>query len=279
VKKHEIDNEGISAGDVSLLYWGYACHNKTHTDRAHAHAHWQADFIVSGRVRMECNKVEHQLKVGDIFIIPPGIRHCYHYSDKAMSNWSVKFSIEALRGKFKPLIVVDNFENRSVGKLLTKLLSKTIGLKKLPASDFIYYTKDDSRPILIVHLLAAMMESNYFADRIQPEESRILKKMREFIHNNQGKKIKADLIAESVGYSKGHLCCLVKKETGVSLKAFIDAERFETAKSLLAYSELNISETADRMGFTDVFYFSNFFKRMSGESPSAFLKKIMAKPF
>ena len=77
-----------------------------------------------------------------------------------------------------------------------------------------------------------------------------------------------------MGYSRNHLSLLFKRKYGIPLKTFIDRERIEIAKSLLAYTEMNVSETAQTMGFNDVYYFSNFFKRLTGKSPLNYLKEI-----
>jgi AraC family transcriptional activator of pobA len=42
----------------------------------------------------------------------------------------------------------------------------------------------------------------------------------------------------------------------------------------LQYTCMTIAQLYDYLGFTDVAYFSHFFRRYSGESPKAFMKKI-----
>lgn len=266
---HENKHLSINPGDVSILYWGHDIQNKKHIDRRHAHGHWQVDFISKGSVEMECDCKNFNLECGSGIVIPPGTRHRYNYGDRTMSNWSVKFSINNLTGKFKPMTLPDNLENRIIHKALIEYFSEAV-----PDSGkyFIYHTREESKNPLGIHLLCALIEKNYSkTDKLtnMPLASRV----SSIIHKNNARKITAESIAEKIGYSKGHLCCLIKKETGISLKAFIDRERFETAKNLLVYSELNISETAERLEFNDVFHFSNFFKRMSGERPGEFLKK------
>ena len=45
------------------------------------------------------------------------------------------------------------------------------------------------------------------------------------------------------------------------------------AKVLLKLEEITISEISEILGFTDVAYFSRFFKKHVGMSPSIFAKK------
>jgi AraC family transcriptional activator of pobA len=269
---HENKQININPKNVSLLYWGYDTQNRKHIDRRHSHGHWQVDFICKGSVEMECGSENFNLINGNIIAIPPGTRHRYSYGEKTMSNWSVKFSVDNLKGKFKPAILPDNMENTIIRSALIEFFSKAAPTGNKKERNFIHYTRNEAKSPLGVHLLSALIEKNFSgADKLteMPTASRVAKIIRE----NNARKITAESIAGKIGYSKGHLCCLIKNETGISLKAFIDKERFETAKNLLAYSELNISETAEKLDFNDVFHFSNFFKRMSGERPGEFLKK------
>jgi AraC-like DNA-binding protein len=71
-----------------------------------------------------------------------------------------------------------------------------------------------------------------------------------------------------VSYSK--LSDLFLQTYGQSLHGFIQEQRLDQAKLLLADDKLSIKQIADQMHFSDEYYFSHFFKRLSGVSPTAF---------
>ena len=54
-------------------------------------------------------------------------------------------------------------------------------------------------------------------------------------------------------------------------------QRIETARKMLQYSNLKIAEIAGIMEFSDVFSFSRFFFRNSGEYPSKFREQKQFK--
>jgi len=58
-----------------------------------------------------------------------------------------------------------------------------------------------------------------------------------------------------------------KIDTGLSLKNYIDKIILQTAKEKILLSDCSIKETAYRLGFSDEFYFSRFFKKHEGVSP------------
>ncbi|MCC2686893.1 MAG: hypothetical protein K0R75_3792 [Paenibacillaceae bacterium] len=51
---------------------------------------------------------------------------------------------------------------------------------------------------------------------------------------------------------------------------YVLAKKIETAKLMLQDTQLHINEIAMQLGFSDSQYFSNFFKKKTGISPSQF---------
>lgn len=64
-----------------------------------------------------------------------------------------------------------------------------------------------------------------------------------------------------------------KKILGISSKQYLLNLKITEAKRLLIYSDCNISEITYQIGFEDSSYFARIFKKKTGLSPSAFLKK------
>ena len=72
------------------------------------------------------------------------------------------------------------------------------------------------------------------------------------------------------------MCCLsvsrfahmFKQVTGSSPHALYMQIKANKAKDLILNSELNISEIAENLGFSDIYYFSRFYKKYFGVSPS-----------
>ena len=78
-----------------------------------------------------------------------------------------------------------------------------------------------------------------------------------------------ELVAAS-GISYSRLRELFRAAQGQTLKEFLVATRLETARRLLSDPRLQVREVAERMQFSSEFYFSHFFQRETGMSPSDF---------
>ncbi len=67
-----------------------------------------------------------------------------------------------------------------------------------------------------------------------------------------------------------HLNRAVKEATGKTTSAHISSRIIQEAKALLQFTNWNISEVAYSLGFEYPAYFTNFFKKNTGQSPKSF---------
>jgi len=78
-----------------------------------------------------------------------------------------------------------------------------------------------------------------------------------------------------LGMSASSLKRLVQETCGKSPSAYFAALKIEEARRLLRHSAMNMSEIADRLGFSSVHYFSRAFRRKTGQTPSEYRKDIV----
>jgi two-component system response regulator YesN len=77
-------------------------------------------------------------------------------------------------------------------------------------------------------------------------------------------------IAEIVGLSRSHFSTLFKKVTGENVIQFIFSKRLERATQLLLTTDWKVNEIAEKIGVPDYKYFSKWFKKCTGKTPSDF---------
>ena len=64
-------------------------------------------------------------------------------------------------------------------------------------------------------------------------------------------------------------------ERGLSLQNYHCQMRMERAARLLQQTDLTITQISERLGFDEVFYFSNVFKKQMKLSPMSYRKKCV----
>lgn len=95
------------------------------------------------------------------------------------------------------------------------------------------------------------------------------------IKNSLHKKIDLAYIARSLNLSYVCFARHFKGYTGSTPSDYIAKERMKLARKFLLESDLLIKDIAAACGFDNEYYFSNFFKKYNGISPSEFRRKIM----
>lgn len=99
---------------------------------------------------------------------------------------------------------------------------------------------------------------------------REISKAIDYINVHYMEDIKLPDLAKYVGMDSAYFSFLFKKETGNNLTDYINRVRIEKAKEYLSFSDINIYEVAEKVGYANVSYFSKVFKQLVGMSPTKF---------
>lgn len=73
--------------------------------------------------------------------------------------------------------------------------------------------------------------------------------------------------AKFVHIHQGHLSEIFKRETGMTFGDYVVRQKMARAMELLAESPAKVSEVALRLGYEDVKYFTQLFKKQTGQTP------------
>lgn len=93
-----------------------------------------------------------------------------------------------------------------------------------------------------------------------------------FIQENYRNKISLDDVCSSINVSKQYCMRVFKKHVGKTVADYLLEVRMKHALYLLRWTYMNVSETSNYLGFSDVAYFSKVFKKYYGVSPSTYFE-------
>jgi AraC-like DNA-binding protein len=98
------------------------------------------------------------------------------------------------------------------------------------------------------------------------------KPMYNYIVEHLGFQLKISELAAVMNVSESYLSRSFKQLTGKTVREYIREQLLMRIKVRLLYSENSLQDIAEEFQFTDVYYFSHFFKRLEGLSPSTYRK-------
>lgn len=87
--------------------------------------------------------------------------------------------------------------------------------------------------------------------------------------NSMPEKVDFQALAHDLGVSYSTFRFTFKKQTGFSPREYENRIKLNRARDLLLRENKSITETAQALGFKNIYYFSRAFKQHFGQSPRA----------
>ncbi len=95
----------------------------------------------------------------------------------------------------------------------------------------------------------------------------LVKTIKEIIHTHYAENLTIDSIARQAYISTGYATRLFRQYTGESINSYLVQTRMSIAADTLKDPSVSISETAARVGYTNIPYFSSVFRKKYGYTP------------
>lgn len=124
------------------------------------------------------------------------------------------------------------------------------------------------------HLFYDLILQYETENEITPCEDPIIEEAITLIKKNFQKKIYLNEIGKKSGLSYVQFLRRFKAYAGMSPAEYVIALRLQKAKSMLTNTDLQIKQIAYCCGFENEYYFSNFFKKQTALSPTAFRNSL-----
>lgn len=105
-------------------------------------------------------------------------------------------------------------------------------------------------------------------------EPQIVTRARHFIAQNKQENLSLASVARAAGASVFHFCKVFRQSTGLKFTDYVARVRLEDAKAQLLNPNSRISEVAYDVGFQSLTQFNRTFRRIFGQSPTQYRKKL-----
>ena len=223
----------------------------------HNHPYIELLYFMDGKGRLEVSGQQISISLFDTVVYPAGWSHQEEDSPERQRE-VICLWIEMPELKLEEPIQLHDRSSR-IGTLFHLIYEES--KSKEPIPQLLEY----SIKSLMTALLRDQSES--------PLQEEFLTCVLQYIHNHFAEKITLDDLADLEHISKSYLCRQFKKQTGMTVIAYINNLRIDTAKRLLLSTNLSVNEIAYRVGFESPKYFYRAFKALVGDSPAAFCRE------
>ena len=235
--------------------------------------HYILAYIPRGYGTLEYNGIHYDLRPHDAFLLEPGSRHFYHTLPEdpfelIWANFFCDYMDSYLSGiGLKGTPVVHDVDCEQQMLEIVRLTAD------FPNNDNICF----SVLKLVDQVLISLAEKTRMqAHKEKPSLAYAIKSLLdEFLH----RKPDINEVAEKLHISKSTLYREFTRTYGMGAHQYVLMRKIDFAKSLLVRTDLPVKDIADRLAFSDEFYFSNIFKQKTGKSPSSFRRALKPNKF
>lgn len=99
-----------------------------------------------------------------------------------------------------------------------------------------------------------------------------------FMTENLDKSITMQQVAKTVHLNPNHFSEVFKRETGMNYIEYLTKVRMKRAGEILLESPAKVSDVAKRVGYEDIKYFTQLFKKHTGHTPSGYRQANQLSP-
>lgn len=221
----------------------------------HAHPYWEICFSSGsgGYIKTHAGKAE--FNDGDIIIHSPGLNHLC-YNEKESIQYILGVSGDGLKGLRDTVIPADE----KMAGIFLQLLSEL----KMPDK---FHEKIIS---LMAEELVIRIKREIDEGTECPEAQKPIEAVKTIIDNGYKQEVDLDFLSGRVFLSKDYIRHSFKKEYGTSPIQYLIKKRIDNAKEMLMNTDKLVREIAVLSGFSDEYYFSKLFKKVTDFSPLKF---------
>jgi AraC-like DNA-binding protein len=256
------------------------------TARPHRHAFYEVIWITGGRGSHYVDFENYPIQAETLYFITPGQVHSWEI-DTPITGYMILFTEEfLLSGSFEPITPRSfDFFHRVDHRPVLFLTPE----HARPFHDLCQHMLDEYQQKLYgrlnvlqssLHIFLIHAQRHYAGNVVAPKPSTADYLVEDYIrlidlHFRQ--KHQVSEYAALLGITAGHLTDSTQARMGMNASQFIDQRIMLEAKRLLAYSEQSVAEIGYALHFEDPSYFTRFFHRESGMTPTAFRRSIREK--
>ncbi|NLY69488.1 MAG: AraC family transcriptional regulator [Clostridiales bacterium] len=227
----------------------------------HAHDSWEVVYYTHGSGTLTVGSEKIPFRPGTIVCQPPGVPH----SERSAKGYcNVHFCLKVMGGPVNegaPSVFSDN-ESSDFYKVLMLLYKE-------------FHMAPGNRSRLVDSLLDVLHEYILSWSSGKRKNPYVEQFEDAVISNLANNNFRLDDALAAIPLSRDHFRRLFKAETGRTPLEYLTEKRISHAMQLMESglaSSITIKEIATLAGFDDPYYFSRVFRKVTGKSPSAWMR-------
>lgn len=247
----------------------------------HRHDFFEVLYLAKGSGFIIIDNNKYEIKPPCVFFLSPGQAHKlilsediggyififtseFYLINRSDQNRLIEFPFfYTILQNNPPLLLNDDYDK----SFIEKLFERAVNENTEENSRYIEFMRSILDLILMFCSVLYPVEYDF---KTTGKGALLVKRFYRLVEENILKNLLVNQYAEMLAVTPNHLTQTLKFLTGKTSNDIIKEKQVLEIKRLLVHTNLNVTEIADQLNFTDQSYFSKFFKRETGLSPIAY---------
>lgn len=257
----------------------YNCRrSETYTLKSHLHECFEFVYITEGTCVYTVEGTEFVVSAGDIIFTAPNEIHSFSFPQKGMFYRQFLHVYPNYITEFPDIMQYITQQSSARRNLIPSYIVKQYDLDRY-FNDLHFYRIDDTPETFMMAKACAMgliakistLLRRGYITHTSHFQNRHINNIMQYISMHNAQPITLNDIAAEIHVSAVYVSKLFKKETGMTLKSYINMCRIVNAKNLILAGE-KIIELPEKCGFENYSTFYRAFVKYAGISPEDFKK-------
>ncbi|MEE1314375.1 MAG: AraC family transcriptional regulator [Faecalimonas sp.] len=254
-----------------------------------AHAGWEFVYVEQGHIKIQADDATYVLRSGEMVCHKPMEFHklepyegdasciifCFECADDCMQYFNNKILFINQRQKVY-LNDIASYAKHLFAPKEPLDISKDGAMDRASTAEIRHeqFLKNSIELLVLSLLSSENLEKQKRAESFEQTEQRLTltAEIIAYLEAHLQEPIRLATLAELFPYSISSMKRIFKLETGSSIIDYLNRLRIKKAIDLLENTSLQINDIAIQTGFSDVYYFSNAFKKRTGKNPTSYRK-------
>lgn len=236
-------------------------------------------YVIDGCIYVTEGDTDYEVNASELLILKSGVHHFGKKKIQKGTKWifvHFRISADCNASPFYPDASPLGAYDATAESILTlpKFLDSVSARFEKELKTFIKYAQSDDayKKWFINQRLFLLLSSLAVSTQGFSNNLTLSDRICRYLSDNIGVPFSSENIEKRFYLSYKYMSHLFKKEKGVTMQQYHNSVRMDEACRLLCSTLMSIGEIADKLGFSDVLYFSRCFRNYTGKSPSAYRK-------
>lgn len=289
--KTVIKEELVIRKIVTVHYFEYA---RDYLFEGEKHDFWEFLYVDKGEVEVLAEDRGYKLRQGEMIFHKPNEFHNVWANGKVAPNLIVisfeckSPSIRYFNGK---ILNIGDYEKN----LLANIIRESRAAYSSPLNDpsLKKLEKRENRPFgceqliriyleqMLIHLIRKGSSVNTVSKLSSSVKERfdadLMLRIQSYLNENVYNTLTFEDVCRFSQLSRTNLKVLFKEKTGAGVMEYFKNLKIEEAKKMIREGEYNFTEIAYKLGYSSIHYFSRYFKKVTGMTPSEYACSVKVK--